>query len=279
MGVAAVSMVGALILMVPVATTYMVIKRRSGYDESVVHTLLILPVAVAGIVIIVQNSTALAFSLTGIVAGVRFRTTLDDTKDAVYVFTAIGVGLAAGVQALGIAFMLSLVFIAINLTLWGLGYGNIHLDRTAMLTLGDVLAGPGSAKDAVAFGDRRLLDVRTSEDVKDVADRVARMESLLQKAAETKKERKAYAVLLIYTDRVGEAQQLVEPCLAQLCIRWSLAEITQRSDGSAISILEYLVRPRDEVTEAVLMAAIRSAGGERVQAAEMRSLKALAKRL
>ena len=60
--------------------------------------------------IVVQSSLALAFSLAGIVAGVRFRSTLDDTRDAVYIFLAIGTASAAGAQALGIAFATSLIF-------------------------------------------------------------------------------------------------------------------------------------------------------------------------
>ena len=59
-------LLGALAIMVPVAWTYIIIKIRGGYDQSVVHTLIILPVAVTGIVIIVQTSVALAFSLAGI---------------------------------------------------------------------------------------------------------------------------------------------------------------------------------------------------------------------
>ncbi|MBT7502942.1 MAG: hypothetical protein HN645_08475, partial [Gemmatimonadales bacterium] len=74
---ALISMVGALAIMVPVTWVYMVTRRHRGYHESVVHTLLILPIAVTGIVMIVQNSVALAFSLAGIVAAVRFRTTLE----------------------------------------------------------------------------------------------------------------------------------------------------------------------------------------------------------
>jgi hypothetical protein len=60
-----------------------------------VQLLIILPLVVAGIVVLVKDSLALAFSLAGIVAAVRFRNTLDDSKDAVYVFLATGVGLAA----------------------------------------------------------------------------------------------------------------------------------------------------------------------------------------
>ncbi len=119
------SLLGALAIMIPVAWTYIIIKRSGGYDQSVVHTLIILPVVVTGIVIVVKTSLTLAFSLAGIVAAVRFRTTLEDTKDAVYVFLAIGVGLAAGSQKLDIALLASMVFNVVNLVLWRMKFGNI----------------------------------------------------------------------------------------------------------------------------------------------------------
>src|SRR3989442_13684879 len=74
----------------------MVTKRRSGYDQSVVQTVIILPMTVAGTVILVQNSLALAFALAAIVAAVRFRNTLKDNKDAVYIFLALTVGVPSG---------------------------------------------------------------------------------------------------------------------------------------------------------------------------------------
>ena len=120
---AAVAMLGALTLVIPVAWTYMRTKPRARYDASLVQTVIILPVAVAGIVLVVQNSLALAFSLAGIVAAVRFRNTLRDTKDAVYIFLAIGVGLAAGVQAFGVAFVMSLVYVLVVLTMWRFDVG------------------------------------------------------------------------------------------------------------------------------------------------------------
>ena len=123
---AAMAMVGALLIVIPVAWVYTISKRREGYDPSVVQTIIILPVAVAGIVLIVQSSLALAFSLAGIVAAVRFRNTLDDTKDAVYVFLAIGVGLSAGAQAFGAALTMSVIFNLVILALWYFNVGNIY---------------------------------------------------------------------------------------------------------------------------------------------------------
>jgi len=116
------SMIGIIILMKPVAWVYMGARRRRGREQSFVMTLLLLPLAVAGIVIIVENSLALAFSLAGIVAGVRFRLTLDDTLDAIYIFMSIGVGLAAGIGALEIAVVLTLFFNYAVVLLWQTRY-------------------------------------------------------------------------------------------------------------------------------------------------------------
>ncbi len=129
---ATMAMVGALVVVVPVAWVYMITKQGLGFDPSVVQTMIILPVAVSGIVLIVQSSIALAFSLAGIVAAVRFRNTLKDTKDAVYVFLAIGVGLAAGVQAFAVALIMSIVFNLVVLALW---HFNIGTSTSAPSTL------------------------------------------------------------------------------------------------------------------------------------------------
>jgi hypothetical protein len=104
------AMVSAFALMLPVTWIYILTRRRKGFLQSVVQTLVILPIVVAGVVFMVKNSLALAFSLGGIVAAVSFRNTLRDTKDAVYIFLATGVGLAAGIQSVPFAAALSITF-------------------------------------------------------------------------------------------------------------------------------------------------------------------------
>src|SRR5882762_3951603 len=126
-GGAAVAMLGALALTCPVAWMYMRTKPKERYDPSLVHTLIILPVVIAGIVLIVHDSVALAFSLAGIVAAVRFRNTLRDTKDAVYIFLAIAVGLAAGVQSFAVGFVVSVIYVAVVLVLWRFDVGTAPL--------------------------------------------------------------------------------------------------------------------------------------------------------
>ena len=104
------SMLGAFLLMLPVSWIYKGIHRDGEHDQSLDETTLILPAVVAGIVMVVQHSLALAFSLAGIVAGVQFRRALSDTFDTLFIFVAIAVGIAAGIKALDIALVLTMFF-------------------------------------------------------------------------------------------------------------------------------------------------------------------------
>jgi len=274
---AIISLLGALALMIPVAWVYLLTKQRRGYDESVVQSMLILPIAVAGMVFIVKYNWALAFALGGIVAAVRFRTTLKDTKDAVYVFLAIGVGLASGAFYLAVAGILSIVFNAVILYLFWSNFGNIYADqrsRTGAMGLGDVLAGPGSAATAISMGDPQLLEAMTQEEIRDVATRVARMDRYLQAELTRKKGERLNALLIVHAEQVVGAQALVEEILGQTTVRWELAEILPGAGTS--SVLEYLVRLRPEESAARLLELLKSAPGRQVLAAEFRSLEGLA---
>ena len=121
----ALAMIGALLLTIPVAWVHVLTRRPKGFRQSLVHTLIILPIAVAGMLVLVQHSITLAFSLAGIVALVRFRNTLDDTKDAVYIFVATGIGIAAAVEALAVGAAMSLLFNIVIIILWALDIGRV----------------------------------------------------------------------------------------------------------------------------------------------------------
>ena len=106
----AVILIATWLLMLPISWVHKGIHRASVHDHSLDETVLILPGIVAGIVLVVQHSLALAFSLAGIVAGVQFRRALQDTFDALFILVAIGTGIAAGVRALEIAAVLTVFF-------------------------------------------------------------------------------------------------------------------------------------------------------------------------
>ncbi len=114
---------GVGIATVPISWVYFITSRARRIDQSFLQTIMILPIVVTGIAMIVLNSLALAFSLAGVVAAVRFRFTLNQPSDAMYIFVAIGVGLAAGIGALGVAMVISFTFVLATLIIWKLEYG------------------------------------------------------------------------------------------------------------------------------------------------------------
>lgn len=119
----ALAIFGAVILIVPVSWVYFITSRSNKIDQSFVQTIVMLPVVVTGIAMIVLNSLALAFSLAGIVAAVRFRFSLAIPSDAMYIFVAIGIGLGAGIGAVGVATVISFAFTIATLAIWKLEYG------------------------------------------------------------------------------------------------------------------------------------------------------------
>lgn len=106
----AITLIGTWLLVLPVSWVQKNMNRADTADHSMDETTLILPGIVAAIVLVVQHSLALAFSLAGIVAGVQFRRALQDTFDALFILVAIGTGIAAGVRALEIAAVLTVFF-------------------------------------------------------------------------------------------------------------------------------------------------------------------------
>ena len=130
-----IAIVGATLLMVPISWVYFITTQDRQVDRSFAQTMLILPIIVAGIAMIVQNSIALAFSLAGIVAAVRFRFTLTQPSHTLYIFAAITIGLGAGISALDISAVVSVTFVFATLLLWRLDYGrNLNSPFFSFLT-------------------------------------------------------------------------------------------------------------------------------------------------
>jgi len=117
------AIVGALLTAIPVSWVYMEIRTGEEYDQSLISTILILPLVVTGIVIIVQNSLALAFALAGIAGAVRFKNSLKSSGDALFILISVGTGLAAGIGAVELAIVMAVGFNYAFLALWATEYG------------------------------------------------------------------------------------------------------------------------------------------------------------
>src|SRR5688500_6942660 len=119
----ATAIIGALLTALPVSWTYMAIRHGDEYDQSLISTIIILPLVVTGIVVIVQNSLALAFSLAGIAGAVRFKNSLKSSGDALFILLSVGIGLSAGIGAVELAVVMSIAFNYGFLALWLTEYG------------------------------------------------------------------------------------------------------------------------------------------------------------
>ena len=120
----AITILGALLTALPSSWVYIAVRNSEDYDQSLVDTIVVLPIVVTGIIIIVQNSLALAFSIAGIAAAVRFRNSLKSSGDALFILLAVGIGLSAGIGALELAIVMSVAFNYVFLILWVTDYGD-----------------------------------------------------------------------------------------------------------------------------------------------------------
>jgi hypothetical protein len=262
-----------LALMLPVTWVYMSARKGQGHNQSVVQVLIVLPIIVAGIVLIVRNSLALAFSLGGVVAAVRFRTNLSDARDIVFIFLAIAVGFAAGVQVIMVAFLLSLIFNFVLVGLWRYDFGRTVLEPTASSqwaeSLGD-LAGKDQGGNTVP--DRDLVLALTPKKVEALSKRFERVRGML---GPNGKKPKFDAVVTITTSQLTEAQTQVEPALDRVTKRWKLDEVVTNTGKP--SELYYLIRTRKSVNRDALLTAIRASGNGSVTEASVEIGDALAK--
>ena len=236
-------MTGAFLLMLPVAWVYILTRRKKGYRQSVVQTLIILPIVVAGVVLLVKNSVALAFSLGGIVAAVSFRNTLRDTKDAVCIFLATAVGLAAGVQVMSAAAVMSVLFNVVILIFWYTDFGRAPANlegpgATRRLARSRAMANRSGA--FVSMLDREILRSMTPEQLGAIAARAKKRADRPDSAVKAKKP--LGTRVRVRTGNPKIAQPAVEALLASQVKEWTFAGSTRESGGGAM--LEFRVRLR-----------------------------------
>jgi len=231
---AAAAMLGALVLAIPVAWVYLITRRRKGFAQSVVHTILMLPLAVAGTMVLVQNSIPLAFSLAGL-AVLRFRNTLDDTKDAIYLFVATGIGISSAAHALDVGLALSFLFSSTAVVLWWTDLGRTPAKLKARLTL------------------EKLRETR---------------EMRIPVPADGLPADPWNAVLRVHASNSDEAQSAVESVLRESAKRWELTGITPGEHG--FQQIEYVVRLKPSIARGALLNSLRARGAPNVIGAEFR---------
>ncbi len=242
----------ALILCLPLSWTYMFTRQKKGYSQSVVHTLLLLPMVVAMVATLVRNSAALAFSLAGIVAAVRFRVALEDSKDAVFVFAVMALGLACGVQ-LETAAVLSVLFVAIALVLWYTDFArtppSLEGERAAK-HFERAVAMANRTSQFVAKLDREILDSMAPAQLDALQARLDKQKQKFGLTTEGAEEEgpRFDGRITVHVGDPDQAQPAVEAVLEASLKRWKMVRI-ERTDGEARIV--YAVRPKKGQTPGI----------------------------
>lgn len=258
---------GTVALMLPVSWVYMSARNLRRHSQVVAQALIILPIVVTGIVFIVRDSLALAFSLAGVVAAVRFRTNMRDPRDLVFIFLAIAVGFSAGVQALEVGVLVSIVFNFVVLLSWRYDFGRSALAPTASAQWSEplsTLAGAnGNGHNRIP--DRDLILALNPQKADALADRFERVRDMVK--AGKKKKTRYNAVLAVSSDRVGEAQAIIERVLEERTRRWRLDEVITHTGKP--SEMYYLVRLGKSLTADELITEIRANAADRIAQADL----------
>jgi hypothetical protein len=112
----------SFLLSLIVAWTYKNTYRGVSYTQSYVHTLIMMGMVVAIIMLIIGSNIARAFALVGALSIVRFRNAIKDTRDVGFIFYAMGMGMAVGTRFYLLAVISTIM---ISFIWWGMSTLNM----------------------------------------------------------------------------------------------------------------------------------------------------------
>jgi uncharacterized membrane protein YhiD involved in acid resistance len=118
------SMLLAFVLGQVLAWVYYFTHKGLSYSTTFVQSLVIITVVVAIIMAVIGNNIITAFGLMGALAIIRFRNVVKDTRDIVFIFCTLVVGMAAGSQRYAIAIFGTILLSLITIYLHLAGFGS-----------------------------------------------------------------------------------------------------------------------------------------------------------
>jgi hypothetical protein len=121
---ALVALLLAFVLSTAVAWVYVITHQGISYSRAFVQTIALGGIVSALVMLAIGNDIARGLGLVGALTVVRFRTNVKDTRDLLFVFTSLGLGVACGVQSFGVAVIATVVFSLAAAQLSWAGFGS-----------------------------------------------------------------------------------------------------------------------------------------------------------
>jgi uncharacterized membrane protein YhiD involved in acid resistance len=255
------SLLLSFIFTLPIAWVYTLTKDEENFDSSLAQTVVVLGMVVTGVMVVISDVTARAFALAGVVAAVRFRNTLQDTKDAVYIFIAVAIGMGCGTRVYHITVWLSVIMSLTMYLLWKYKFGTSLRSSTKVLGKKDVQKiYAQTSGEALQHLEREL------------EQQVRLMQWAQMRTDEEKGKKKPNAALIIESSDAYTAIEQVDKVLDAYGGKWQLANISSETPGRCT--LEYVGRLPREATPATVIGAIQQSGSAIIEVS-FRSLKGL----
>ncbi|HEX6811133.1 MAG TPA: DUF4956 domain-containing protein [Planctomycetota bacterium] len=113
----------AFVLSKPLAWIYVWTHHGMSYSRSFVHALVLLAMIVTIVMLAIGDSLARAFGLFGALALIRFRTPIKDSRDTVFLFLSVAIGITTGVQNTMLAIVGTSVTLLAAVYLFGVRFG------------------------------------------------------------------------------------------------------------------------------------------------------------
>lgn len=107
------SMLLSFILSTIVAKTYEMTYEGLSWSKSIAQTLILGSLVTCLIMMAIGDNLARGIGIIGSLAIIRFRTNLRDPRDMIFIFAALGTGVAAGVQSYLVAVFGAIIFCAV----------------------------------------------------------------------------------------------------------------------------------------------------------------------
>ncbi|MFC7330157.1 DUF4956 domain-containing protein [Marinactinospora rubrisoli] len=142
-----------------VAWTYRATHRNISYSQSYVHTLIVLGMLIALIMLVVGSNIARAFALVGALSVVRFRNAIKETRDVGFIFLVMGVGMACGTRFYTLAVIATVAICAVILLMHRFNWFALNVVRQVV----KVQVPADGSDHTAAVGDVLIATTEESE--------------------------------------------------------------------------------------------------------------------
>ncbi|UED87473.1 DUF4956 domain-containing protein [Streptomyces profundus] len=150
----------AFVASLVVAWTYRATHRNISYSQSYVHTLIVLGMLIALIMLVVGSNIARAFALVGALSVVRFRNAIKETRDVGFIFLVMAIGMACGTRFYALAGIATLLICAVILLMHKFNWFALNVQRQVVkvqVPADDFDYGPSIDDVLLRFADEHEL--------------------------------------------------------------------------------------------------------------------------